>query len=119
MPPTYSFTFDDEAYTVTVQFVDSKKSIDMAESLAQIGHFERRTWARVLINKMVETNKSVWSFISNVSWGKCPFGERLVVEKWNEPVAYLMHTNTHRLLYIYRLYFTFTRYYIYLIFIFS
>ena len=100
---TYSFEFENDNRVIHVRFVDSTKSIDMAEALAQIGHADRRAWAKRTIMEMIQSNALFMRLtFSNIK--ECPFEKRLMDEKWNKSVVALMYTNTHHMLYLFRLY---------------
>ena len=105
MTSIYSFTFDFESTKVIVHFVNDKKSIDVTESLAQIGHQHRRSWAKTLITQMINSKMLIWNLQLKDKVEQCPFEQRLLVENWTEPVARLVLTSTQRTLHIYRLYY--------------
>ena len=100
---TYKYEFETDNIMTYVHFIDYQKSIDVAESLAQVGHANRRQWARSLINKMRTSEVQVMklSFSPNM---ECPFERRLKDENWLNSAVALMICDTHHSLCIYRLY---------------
>ena len=53
MTLTYNFEFDRNETFVKVYFIDEMASVETAESLAQIGHFHRRSWATNLTKYII------------------------------------------------------------------
>ena len=77
---TYSFEFENENCMIRVRFVDHIKSIDLAEALAQVGHADRRAWAKRTIMRMLQSNALFMQLnFSNIM--ECPFEKRLMDEK--------------------------------------
>lgn len=103
MTSTYAFQFERHEVSIKVYFIDEKASLEQAESLAQIGHFHRRTWAVNLIDVMETARTSSFQYWVEDMKEKCPFETRLVAENWTEPFVVLSKTNTHSALYVYRL----------------
>ena len=102
MTTTYNFEFENDAKMIYVHFVDHQKSIDAAEALAQIGHADRRGWARRIISKMMNSGLQVMQ-MSFSTTTECPFEKRLNDENWISPTVALMTCDTHQKLCVYRL----------------
>ena len=104
MTSTYTFEFEKNETSIKVHFVDETSSIEVAESLAQIPHFYRRSWATSLVNVMNAAGVSSFQYYLEDIKEKCPFEKRLVAENWNDPFVSLMQTTAQQALYVYRLY---------------
>ena len=103
MTTTYAYEFEVNDFKIYVHFVDRQKSIDAAEALAQIGHFDRRAWAKRTITKMIQSDVQVMQ-LSILDTTECPFEKRLIDEKWINSAVALMQFSTHQTLCLYRLY---------------
>ena len=87
-----------------VHFIDDTYLIDNAESLAQIGHFHRRNWAVKMFRKLETEKTMIWQNFQLNQHSLCPFEKRLMAENWHMPTVALMLADTHKTLYVYRLY---------------
>ena len=104
MTTVYKFEFENDGKKIEVHFVDRDASIDDAEALAQISSLYRRQWAAHSIDLMISADKLFWSNFPIRADLDCPFGRRLVEEKWNNSTAFVYLSDTLTCLFIYRLY---------------
>ena len=105
MTSNYCFKFESNGINIIVNFFEAQKSIDAAETLAQVGHASRRKWALNLIKFLIETNVFHFQFDEKTFHRNCPFGNRLKAEEWNRPTVTLTLTKHQQVLSIYRLYY--------------
>ena len=103
MTSTYAFEFERNDARIKVYFIDEDATIEKAESLAQIGHFYRRSWAVNLISVMETAHVATFQYLLADIQYKCPFEKRLVDENWTKPFVVLTKLDAHYALYVYRL----------------